>query len=79
MIEPSGNFQSIEEIKNLQARAPDSEQVVYLQDIVDVRRSYVEPSERAAFFNDQPAVILAVSMVPHYNIEHFGQENNYKS
>ncbi len=74
VIEPSGNFQSVEEIKNLQVRAPDSEQVVYLQDIVDVRRSYVEPSERAAFFNDQPTVILAVSMVPHYNIEHFGQE-----
>jgi len=74
VIEPTGNFQSVEEIKNVQVQAPDSEQVVYLQDIVDVRRSYVDPSEYAAFFNDKPAVILAVSMVPRYNIEDFGEE-----
>jgi len=74
VIEPSGDFQSIEEIKNFQVNAPDSEQVVYLQDIADVRRSYVDPSKKAAFFNDKPAVILAVSMVPRYNIEDFGKE-----
>jgi len=74
VIEPSGDFQSIEEIKNFQVKAPDSEQVVYLQDIADVRRSYVDPSKKAAFFNDKPAVILAVSMVPRYNIEDFGKE-----
>lgn len=74
VIEPSGNFRTIEDIKNIQVQVPDTEQVVYLQDIADVRRSYVEPSEYAAFFNDRPAVILAVSMVPRYNIEDFGQQ-----
>ncbi len=74
VIEPSGDFQSIGEIKNFQVKAPDSEQVVYLQDIAEVRRSYVDPSEYAAFFNDKAAVILAVSMVPRYNIEDFGKE-----
>lgn len=74
VIEPSGNFQSVEEIRNIQVKAPESEQVVYLQDIADVRRSYVDPSEYAAFFNDEPAVILGVSMVPRYNIEDFGVE-----
>jgi len=74
VIEPTGNFQSIEEIKNVQVRVPNSEQAVYLQDIVDVRRSYIDPSEYAAFFNNKPSVVLAVSMVPRYNIEHFGEE-----
>jgi multidrug efflux pump subunit AcrB len=74
VIEPSGNFESIEEIKNIQVQVPDTGQVVYLQDIVNVRRSFVDPPSNAAFFNDKPAVIIAVSMVPRYNIEDFGLE-----
>jgi multidrug efflux pump subunit AcrB len=74
VIEPSGNFESIEEIKNIQIQVPDTGQVVYLQDIVEVRRSFVDPPANAAFFNDKPAVIIAVSMVPRYNIEDFGEE-----
>ncbi len=73
-IEPTGNLQSIEEIKNIQVKVPDREQVVYLQDIANVRRAYVEPSSYAAFYNDKPTVILAVSMVPRYNIKDFGAE-----
>lgn len=74
VIEPSGNFQSIEELKNVQVKTPDTGAMVYLQDIVEVRRSYVDPAQYASFFNDKPAVILAVSMVPRYNIEDFGVE-----
>ncbi|MBN4077948.1 efflux RND transporter permease subunit [Nitrospina gracilis] len=77
-IEPSGNLQSIEEIKNIQVKVPDSEQVVYLQDIANVRRAYVEPSNHASFYNNKPTVILAVSMVPRYNIIDFGAEITVK-
>jgi len=73
-IEPSGNLRSLDEIKNIQVQVPDSDQVVYLQDIANVRRAYVEPSSYAAFYNDKPTVILAVSMVPRYNIKEFGVE-----
>ncbi|MDW7550401.1 efflux RND transporter permease subunit [Pseudoalteromonas peptidolytica] len=73
-IEPTGNLTSLEELKNVQVTLPETNQVVYLQDIADVRRGYVYPSEYAAFYNDKPAVVLAVSMVPRYNIEEFGSE-----
>ena len=73
-IEPSGNLLSIEQLRNLQVVLPDTQQVVYLRDIADVRRGYVEPSQYAAYFNNKPAVVLAVSMVPRYNIEDFGTE-----
>lgn len=73
-IEPSGNFQSIDEIRNLQVQIPGGDQVVYLQDIAVVERGYVDPPEYAAYYNDQAAVILAVSMVPRFNIETFGTE-----
>jgi multidrug efflux pump subunit AcrB len=73
-IEPSGNLESVEEIKNIQVKVPNREEVVYLQDIADIRRDYVDPSQYAAYYNDKPAVIIAVSMVPRYNIEDFGVE-----
>lgn len=74
VIEPSGNFQSIDEVKNIQIKAADGEEAIYLQDIAHIRRGYTEPSQYAAYYNDKPAVILAVSMVPRYNIEDFGVE-----
>ncbi len=74
VIEPSGNLKSLDEIKNIQVMVPGSDQVVYLQDIAEIRRSFVEPSSYAAFYNDKPTVILAVSMVPRYNIKDFGKE-----
>lgn len=73
-IEPSGNFQNLDEIRNIQVQVPDREQVVYLQDIADIRRDYVDPAQYAAYYNNKPTVILAVSMVPRYNIEDFGVE-----
>jgi len=73
-IEPSGNLQSLEEIRNIQVTIPNTQQVVYLQDIATVTRSYVQPSQYAAYFNDKSAIMLAVSMVPRYNIEDFGVE-----
>jgi len=74
VIEPSGNLLSLEQLKNVQVTLPESQQIVYLQDIAEVRRGYVSPSEYAAYYNNKPAVVMAVSMVPRFNIEEFGQE-----
>lgn len=73
-IEPSGDLKTVEEIKNIQVQIPDSEKTVYLQDIAKVRRDYVDPAENAVLFNNKSAVMLAISMVPRYNIEDFGAE-----
>jgi multidrug efflux pump subunit AcrB len=74
VIEPSGNFKSVEEIKNIQVQGKKGELAVYLRDVVEVRRAYVDPAEYEAFYNGKPAVIFAVSMVPRHNIEDFGVE-----
>lgn len=69
-IEPSGNFESIEDIKLLTIATSDTE-FVYLQDLVNIRRGYVEPAHQPAFYNNRPAVVLAVSMVANANIFEF--------
>ena len=73
-IEPTGNFESVEEIENVQLQIPGSEQTIYLRDIVTLHRIFVDPPENPVFLNGQPAIVLGVSMVPNFNIDVFGRE-----
>lgn len=56
----SGEFDSIESIRNIGIRAGD--RMFRLGDIADVKRGVVEPATFKMRFNGQPAIGLAVSM-----------------
>ncbi|MBL4623024.1 MAG: efflux RND transporter permease subunit, partial [Immundisolibacteraceae bacterium] len=73
VIEPSGDFQSIEDIRQV-AIDIGGGQLVYLEDLAMVRRAYVEPAESPAFYNGQPAIVLGVSMVKKSNVVELGQQ-----
>jgi len=73
-IEPSGNFESLEEIRNVQLKVPDTKQTIYLRDIATVKREYVDPPQQPVFYDNDPAVVLSISMRSRYNIEKFGKE-----
>ena len=73
---PSGNFESLEDIKNLQITVPKTQATVYLRDIVNLRRALVEPPQNPTFYNAAPAIVLSVSMIAQYNIIDFGEELN---
>ena len=73
LIEPSGNFDSVDEIRNVVFSIPNSDQVARLDQIVDVRRGLADPPEFPAFFNDHPAIILSVSTVEGTNNVEFGR------
>ncbi|NRB42145.1 MAG: efflux RND transporter permease subunit [Pseudomonadales bacterium] len=73
-IEPSGNFNSIEDIKNVAIKLPDQVGSIYLQDVVTVRRDYVSPAVKPAFFNGSPAIVMGLSMVSNSNISEFGHQ-----
>ena len=62
VVEPSGNFDSIEDVRNTVITIPATEQVAYLRDIVTVRRAYEDPAQSLAYYDGQPAIVLAVSM-----------------
>lgn len=72
-LEPSGNFRDTGDIGNMPVRTP-SGAVVYLRDIVSVERAYVDPPRRPVLFNGQPAVVLALSMIPNIAIRDFGNQ-----
>lgn len=73
-LEPSGDFRNVEAIGDVPVRTP-SGAVVYVRDIVKVERGYVDPPRKPVLFNGQPAVILALSMVPNVPIKDFGVES----
>jgi multidrug efflux pump subunit AcrB len=43
VVEPSGNFESIEDVGTTIVPLPDSEEVLYLRDLVSVSRGYIDP------------------------------------
>ena len=62
VIQPSGNFDSVEDIGNTVVKLPGSEQVTYLRDLMEIRRAYDTPPEEVALYNGRPAIMIAVSM-----------------
>ena len=72
VLEPSGNFSSVKDIENVVLAVPGTKDVVYLRDVVDVKRDYVDPPDRPVYYNGQQAIMLSVAMVEGENIVEFG-------
>ncbi len=68
IVEPSGNYLSIADIENTQLNIPNTESFIALKDIATIKRDFVDPPTKLAYFNGQPAIFFAISMLPGYNI-----------
>ncbi|MEW6990171.1 efflux RND transporter permease subunit [Colwelliaceae bacterium 6441] len=68
IVEPSGNFGSVADIANAYINIPNTEDFIALKDIVTIRRDYIDPPDKLAYFNGEPAIFFAISMLPQYNI-----------
>jgi multidrug efflux pump subunit AcrB len=72
LLEPSGNFKSVDELRAVVFRIPNSDRVLRLDEVVDIKRIYVDPPQTPSFHNDRPAIILSVSTVEGTNNLEFG-------
>ncbi len=72
VLEPSGDLGAVEDIANVVFEIPGTGQVYRLGDLVTVERSNIDPPQFPAFYNDRPAVVLAVSTVEGVNNVEFG-------
>jgi len=61
-LEPSGNFETVAEVRRTTIRLPGSEKVLYLEDIAEVKRGYVDPPTTRVRSSGAPALGLAISM-----------------
>jgi multidrug efflux pump len=61
-LEPTGNFESVDEIRKTIIQIPGSDQVMYLSDIAKVYRGYLDPAKNKVSLNGERALTLAISM-----------------
>ena len=71
-LEPSGNFESVEDLKKTVIRLPNDGGIVYLEDIATVYRDYEDPATQRARVNGKPAIIISISMTEGGNIVDLG-------
>ncbi|WP_257283191.1 efflux RND transporter permease subunit [Endozoicomonas sp. SESOKO1] len=61
-LEPSGNFESVDDIRHTIVAIPGSKNVVYLEDIATIKRGYVDPASSKVHSSGQLALGLGLSM-----------------
>lgn len=72
LLEPSGNLESVDEIRDVVFKIPDTNRVLRLDEVVTVRRDFVDPPQAPVFYNNRPAIILSVSTIEGTNNVEFG-------
>ncbi len=77
-ISPSGEYQSVESIENLQIRDPQSDKVIYLKDIGTVMRDYIDPPSQVLHFNGVPAISIGISIAKGGNVVKLGEAVNQR-
>ncbi len=68
IVEPTGNFNSVADIADTYISIPGTEDYIVLKDIVDIRKGYVDPPDKPAYFNGEQAIFFSIAMLPEYNI-----------
>lgn len=71
-IEVSGEFASLAAMGDTELRLPDGG-TLRLRDLGEIRRGYEDPADRPAYFNGEPAIVFAISMLEGESVLDFGQ------
>lgn len=72
-LQPSGNFTSVDDIRQTLIRLPGTGETVFLGDVAEIRRGYVEPAMSKVRANGEPALALSISMREGGNIVQLGE------
>ena len=73
-LEPSGNFDNIQDLARTVISVPGRNEFLYLEDIAEVRRDYIDPPSSKFHANGLPALGIAVSKKPEGNIVSLGRQ-----
>ena len=61
-LEPTGNFESVADLRRTAVTVPNRPEVVFLEDIAEVSRGYVDPPASRVYASGVSALALAVAM-----------------
>ncbi|UCF19210.1 MAG: efflux RND transporter permease subunit [Gemmatimonadota bacterium] len=74
VLEPSGNFETVDDLRRTVISLPGRSDVVYLEDIATIERGYIDPPESKVTATGTEALVLAVSMRGGGNIISLGEQ-----
>jgi multidrug efflux pump subunit AcrB len=72
-VDTTGTFNSVEEIEDLLLSGGASDSEIFLRDVADVRRGYVDPPSRALRYDGHTAIGLGISTVAGGNVVVMGE------
>ena len=76
ILEPTGNFNSLEDIKNMLISVGDGSQLVKLGDITTVSKGYIDPPTQIVRVNGKDAISIHVNLKENANVIALGEEVN---
>lgn len=72
ILEPTGNFDSIEDIKKIIIPVGENNETIYLEELTSVRKTYKEPSKNLVRVNGMKALSISISLKEGANIIKMG-------
>ena len=61
-IEPTGNFESLDDLRRTVVSLPGRPEIVFLDDLVDISRGYSQPPSSRVFASGETALALGIAM-----------------
>ncbi len=74
ILEPTGSFDSIDDIRNILIPVGDANELVYLRDICRVRRGYIDPPTQRVQINGKEAISFHINLKSGANILSLGED-----
>lgn len=74
VLEPTGNFDELSDIRDMLIPVGDGSQLVYLKDITNVQKGYISPATQKVSVNGKNAITLHISLKGGANIIDLGVE-----
>ncbi len=69
----SGVFDTVEDVREVSIRNPETDERIYLRDIAEVHRGFADPPERIFRHEGEPGVALGISPAPGTNVVELGE------
>lgn len=73
VIEPTGEFKTVDDIYSLAVRPPGKKSSIRLADVTTITRGFADPPSTMTRFNGKPGLMLAVSMSDGHSITELGE------
>ncbi len=74
VLEPTGNLESVEQLRSTIIRPPGRDDLIYLGDIADVYRGYIDPPATKLTTSGRPGLGLAISLREGGNVTVLGDK-----